>query len=144
MDFVFLFLMFFIFERERVSGGGSKRERETQNPKWLQALSHRHRAWRGARTWDTRDHDLSQSSMFNRLSRPGAPDFMFLLKTGKCWPTVSSFKRDGNVLGHSCPLQKGHQVSGSQWQQLDSSVHGSSWLLQTFKFTAVSFPVKGC
>ena len=38
-----VFLCLFIFERERVWAGEGRRERETQNPKQLQALSCQHR-----------------------------------------------------------------------------------------------------
>ena len=53
--------------------GRGRRERETQNPKQLQAPSCQHRARRGAGTREWRDCDLSRSRTLNRLSHPGAP-----------------------------------------------------------------------
>ena len=53
--------------------GEGQRERETQNPKQLQALSCQHRARHGAWTHDLQNHDLSRSRTLNPLSHPGAP-----------------------------------------------------------------------
>ena len=58
--------------------GEEQRERETQNQSRLHALSCQHRARRGARTREPRDHDLSQSRTLNRLSHSGAPQREFL------------------------------------------------------------------
>ena len=57
--------------------GEGQRERGTQNPKRLQAPSCQHRARRGARTHEPRDHALSRSRTPRRLSRPGAPALIF-------------------------------------------------------------------
>ena len=53
--------------------GEGQKEKETQNPKQAQAMTCQHRAQYGARTHEPRDHDLSQSQMFNPLSHPGTP-----------------------------------------------------------------------
>ena len=50
-----------------------QRERETQTPNRLQALSCQHRALHGARTHGPRDRHLSHNLMLNRLSPPGSP-----------------------------------------------------------------------
>ena len=63
----------FLKERETECEHGRGAEKETQNPKRIQALSCQHRARRGARTGKPRDHDLSRSQRPTRLSHPGAP-----------------------------------------------------------------------
>ena len=63
-------------ERQNMSREGAERGRHRI---WnrLQALSHQHRAQRGARTHGLWDHDLSWSRTLNRLSHPGAPGHGF-------------------------------------------------------------------
>ena len=58
----------------------------------LQALSCRHRAPRGARTHEPRDHDLSQSWTLNRLSHSGAPFQLFLLSYS-AWVSIIDHHR---------------------------------------------------
>ena len=65
------FFCLFIFERERVSRGGAKREREKERQRtWsrLQAPSCQHRAWLRAPTHEPWDHDLSRSGTLNWLA----------------------------------------------------------------------------
>ena len=59
-------------ETEREQGRGRERRRHRVRSR-LQAPSCQHRARRGARTHELRDHDLSGSRTLNRLSHPGAP-----------------------------------------------------------------------
>ena len=68
----------FTFERERETeckqGRGREREGHTESESFrLQTPSCQHKARRGARTHEPRDHDLSRSQMLNRLSHQGAP-----------------------------------------------------------------------
>ena len=80
----FFFLIFNVYlflrdgERQSVSGGGAERER-ARHRIWsrLQALICQHRARRGSRSHEPWDHDLSRSWMFNRLSLPGTPIYLF-------------------------------------------------------------------
>ena len=71
--FFLIFFNFYLFFRQRqiMNGGGSERERETQNPK--QAPGSELSAQCGACTHRLQDHDLSGSQMLNQLSHPGAP-----------------------------------------------------------------------
>ena len=80
-----LFLIFLIviysWERETSASGGWGAGRERGRHRiWnrLQALSYQHRAWRGTRTHQPWDHDLSWCWELNRPSHPGAP-LRFLL-----------------------------------------------------------------
>ena len=66
------FIHFWETETEREQGRGRERGRHRIWSR-LQALSCRHRAWRGAQTHKPRDHDLSRCRTLNRLSRPGIP-----------------------------------------------------------------------
>ena len=64
----------FLTEREtELDGGGTERERETQNPNRLQALNCQHRARCGAWTHELWDHDLSWSQTLNQRSHSGTP-----------------------------------------------------------------------
>ena len=74
-----IFNVYFEGERDREWAGEGQRERGRRRI-WsrLQALSCWHRAWRGARTQEPWDHDLSWSQMLNQLSHPGVPSFLFL------------------------------------------------------------------
>ena len=65
-------------ETEHEQGRGRERGRHRIQSR-LQVLSCRHRARRGARTHEPRDHDLSRSRTLNRLSHPGAPGFLTLM-----------------------------------------------------------------
>ena len=67
------FIHFWEMERDRAWAGEGQRERQTIIRSRLQPLSCQHRAWRGARTCEPRDHDLSQNGKLNRLSHAGAP-----------------------------------------------------------------------
>ena len=62
-----------------VSGGRGREREGTEDLK--KALRRQHRARRGARTHELRDHDLSRSQTLNRLSLAGAPVSDFLLKS---------------------------------------------------------------
>ena len=73
LAFCSLFFFIYLLLRDRARTGEEQRERETQNPKQLQAPSCQHRARRGARTHEPRDGELSRSWMLNRLSSPGTP-----------------------------------------------------------------------
>ena len=57
-----------------MSGGRSRERGRHRIWNRLQALSCQHRAQRRARTHGPRDHDLSWSRTFNRLSHPGTPN----------------------------------------------------------------------
>ena len=68
--------MFYSFsERGGWARRGRERKRETQNPK----QPPRPGAWRGARTHEPWDHDLSCSQTFDWLSHPGTPVLFFLI-----------------------------------------------------------------
>ena len=73
---IFFNVYLFLRQRERhthsMSRGGLERGRHRIWSR-LQALRCQHRSRQGARTHRLWDHDLSQSSMFNRLRHPGAP-----------------------------------------------------------------------
>ena len=88
---VIFFLIFYVYfwgrqrERQREiehKWGRGQRERETQNPKQLQASRCQHRAQHGARTHEPWDRGLSQSWTLNRLSHPGAT-LLFLIMVKK-------------------------------------------------------------
>ena len=73
-----MFICFWERETETECEWGRDRERR-KHTIWnkLQALSCQHRAQCGARTWEQRDHDLSQSWTTYWLNHPGAPLFFF-------------------------------------------------------------------
>ena len=69
-------LCLFILETETEHEQGKGRERERGRHgirSRLRAPSCQHRAWRGARTHEPRDHDLSRSRTLKWLSHPGTP-----------------------------------------------------------------------
>ena len=72
-----LIFLRFIFDRE--TGWGRGRERETQNPKQAPGSKLSAEQWRGVRSRELQDHDLSRSRMPNRLSHPGSLKFQLLL-----------------------------------------------------------------
>ena len=97
----FYFNVYYLFlrDRERQStrrGRGRERERGRHRiPSRLQAPSCRHRAPRGARTREPRDHDLSRSRRLKRLSHPRAPEKRKIFKFYHC-PT-ELFTVGGNL-----------------------------------------------
>ena len=78
--FLKMFVYFWERERQSMSKGEAKRGRHRIWSK-LQALS---RPPLRARTHEPRDHDLSRSQMFNRLSPPGTPRIPEHLKIDLC------------------------------------------------------------
>ena len=76
--------LMFTFEWEIVKLSMSRGEEEREGDRiWsrLQDLSYQHRAQCGPRTHKPRDHDLSQSWIFNQLNYPGTQSlFCFKLK----------------------------------------------------------------
>ena len=80
-----IFLKFIYFwERERETDCEWGRGRERGRHRiWsrIQALSCQHRDWRGARTHEPWDHDLSRSRTLNWLSHPGAPKIFWYQST---------------------------------------------------------------
>ena len=80
------FFNVYLFSRQRETEHEQGRVRERgRHGIWnrLQALSCQHRARRGARTCEPRDHDPSRSRTLNRLSHPGAPKINKHLKNNK-------------------------------------------------------------
>ena len=79
------FFNVYLFLRERNTKHEQGRSRERGRHRIrsrLQAPSCRHRARRGARAHEPRDHDLSRSQTFNQLSHPGAPKYTILNNVG--------------------------------------------------------------
>ena len=80
--FFFNFFNIYLFlrqrETERERGRGKERGRHRIWSR-LQALSHQHRAWHGARTHKPGDQDLSHSLTLNQLSHPSTPLYFFLI-----------------------------------------------------------------
>ena len=72
-NFFNVYLFSWMIERAQVGEGKREGDRIWSR---LQAQSCQHRAWCRARTHGPRDHVLSQSRTLNRLSHPGAPDFV--------------------------------------------------------------------
>ena len=62
-------------ERQKANRRGAEREGNTESETGSR-LSCQHRAWCGAQTHESWDHDLSQSRMLNQLSHLGAPRFL--------------------------------------------------------------------
>ena len=110
-------MFIYFWERERSREKGRHRIRSR-----LQAPSYQHRARRGARTHEPRDHDLSWSRTPNRLSHPGTPIRLILhthilrlhinpflpLSLNLQWNLLCSLFYPGltlhaSVLGHSLP-----------------------------------------
>ena len=78
--FFFTFIHFWETERDRAQAGEGQRERDTHRiQSRLQAPSCQHRARCGIQTHKPQDHDLSRSLTPNRLSHPGALEFILLL-----------------------------------------------------------------
>ena len=97
---VIIFFNVYLFLRQRETEHERGRVRERGGHRiWnrLQALSCRHRAWRGAQTHKPWDHDLSWSRTLNRLSHPGAPVYLFLRETETECEWVRGREREGDT-----------------------------------------------
>ena len=107
--FVYIFLIFlmFIFETEskRVREGRERGRHRIQSR--LQALNRQHRARRGARTHELRDHDLSRSWTLNQLSHPGAPFFLLFLKE-QLYSLATLTETQCHTFKTACPAQQTH------------------------------------
>ena len=94
---IFFYVFFFFFETkfwEKAQAGEGQRERETEEPK--QAPRWQQRARRGARTHESRDHDLSQSQMLNRATQvPPLAEF---------WKETCAFSLRIVCMVYTCPL----------------------------------------
>ena len=128
-SFFNVFIYFWDRERQSMSRGGAEREGDTESEAGFQAPSCQHRAWRGARTHEPWDHDLSRSRTISQLSPPGTPKNFFkkstVMKTvwrwyedgrrameqARCSPTASS------ACGHlGFPRAQGtDKVYGAMW-----------------------------
>ena len=94
---VYLFIL-----KGRIWVGEVQRERGTGDLKWAQCAQQkaRCRAW----THGPRDHDLSQSQMFNRLSHPGAPTFWDILNQQLFhWKYETSRLKDLRIIRFGAP-----------------------------------------
>ena len=110
-SYFFLIFLTFVYFWER--GGHRIQSR-------LQALGCQHRAGRGARTHQQRDHDLSRSQTLNRLNHPGTPEINSFLNE-RHWEIKGAllFQRRHSfyltfsliVLGKT----QGYSVKAAQW-----------------------------
>ena len=80
----FFLNVYFIFEKETKCEWGKDRERRRDRirSRFLAPRCH-HRAWRGARTHEPGDRDLSSSRTLNWLSHPGALGNLLLILLSK-------------------------------------------------------------
>ena len=92
-----MFIYFWERERERESWGGTERETETEGPK--QAPHWQRKAWRGARTHEPWDHDLSRSQSLSWLSDPGAPKYWLL---GTCCFSILCDEMESRQTARCC------------------------------------------
>ena len=80
-----IFFYIYLFLRDRARAGEGQRERGRHRIRSrLQAPSCQHRAPRGARTREPRNHDLSRSERLKRLSHPRAPENTKIFKFYHC------------------------------------------------------------
>ena len=100
------FNVLFIFERERqcMSRGGPEREGDTESEAGPRLSCH-HIAWRGARTHELWEYDLSWCWMLNQVSHPGTPTFLLPTWPSKFRWCISSSRKSSltATAWFSCP-----------------------------------------